>query len=113
MFHDFCLQGSLAMKSKFFFFFFNSLAIHIELPQKKWFKRNTEPAHPKLFSEGNAVQSKRLYAIKWLQFAVGYIRYFLQLDVLISGREFSGFRFQNKQPASILNLVLSGTHSHS
>ena len=40
------------MKSKFFHSLSNSLAIHIDLPQKKLFKRNAELAHPKLFSRG-------------------------------------------------------------
>ena len=72
------------MKSKVFHSLSNSLAIHIELPQKKkWFKRNAEPAHPKLFS-----RRKR----SSVNVSVGYIMYFLQLDVSIS--QFSGFRSQ-------------------
>lgn len=50
--------------------------------KKKWFKRSAEPANPKLFS-----RRKR----SSVNVSVGYIMYFLQLDVSIS--EFSGFRF--------------------
>lgn len=97
------------MKSKFFHSLSNSLAIHIDLPQKKWFKRNARTGPSQTIFPRETVQCKRLYAIKWLQFTVGYITYFLLLDVSIS--EFSSL--SNKQPALILSLVLSRTLSHS
>ena len=93
------------MKSKFIHSLSNSLAIHIDLPQKKWFKRNAEQAHPKLFSRGKRSRVN----VSRLQFTVGYITYFLLLDVSIS--EFSSL--SNKQPALILSLVPSRTLSHS